>query len=177
MMDGRVRLCHAAGRAKAHGPAPTSVRRLAAVALLLGAAAAQAAPSTFGTIVGNAVLCLDEIDNKYFYSYLSTSFGPAYKREGGAYWFKADATLWGATITDVIVSDDTSALTFLGVVADATPETVDAAIVAAAGLHHAKLDAGAYPVRESSPGSKIVYFRTKSKVFCAKYKPLPPGRK
>ena len=179
MMDWRVKVCTAAWRATTPFPAPTSVplRRLAAVALLVCGAAAQAAPSTFGTVVGNAVLCLDEIDNKYFYSYLSSSFGPAYKREGGAYWFKADATLWGASITDVIVSDDTSALTFLGVVADATPEVVDAAIVAAAGLHYTKLDAGAYPVRESSPGSKIVYFRTKSKVFCAKYKPLPPGRK
>jgi hypothetical protein len=158
------------------------LRRRALAALLGGAcacafAAAQAVPSTFGTVVGNAVLCLDHIDNAYFHAYLSNSFGPAYKREGGAYWFKADATLWGATITDVIVSDDTSALTFVGVVADATPEKTEAAIVAAAGLHYNKLDAGMYPVRESSPGSKIVYFRTKSKVFCAKYKPLPPGRK
>ncbi|MEC5162968.1 MULTISPECIES: hypothetical protein [unclassified Janthinobacterium] len=182
MMDWRVKMCNAAWRAKAYWPAPpppsaAPLRRLAALALCVCGAAAQAAPSTFGSVVGNAVLCLDEIDNKYFYSYLSSAFGPAYKREGGAYWFKADATLWGASITDVIVSDDTSALTFLGVVADATPETVDAAIVAAAGPRYAKRDAGAYPVRESSPGSKIVYFRTKSKVFCAKYKPLPPGRK
>ncbi|MDC8757430.1 hypothetical protein [Janthinobacterium fluminis] len=160
-------------------PPAAPLRRLAAVALLAGAGAAAqaAAPSTFGTIVGNAVLCLDQIDNAYFHAYLSTSFGPAYKREGGAYWFKADASLWGAAITDVIVSDDTSALTFVGVVADTTPEKIDEAIVAAAGLHYKKIDASKYPVRESSPGSKIVYFRTKSKVFCAKYKPLPPGNK
>lgn len=162
--------------------AAAPLRRRAFAALLGGAwvcadAAAQAVPSTFGTVVGNAVLCLDHIDNAYFHAYLSKSFGPAYKREGGAYWFKADATLWGAAITDVIVSDDSSALTFVGVVADATPEKTEAAIAAAAGLRYNKLDAGIYPVRESSPGSKIVYFRTKSKVFCAKYKPLPPGRK
>ena len=157
------------------GAATLAAGVLLSGALLAGAASAQAAvPSTFGTIVGNAVLCLDHIDNAYFYSYLSTSFGPAYKREGGAYWFKADTTLWGATITDVIVSDDTSALTFLGVVADATPDKIDGAIQEAAGLHYAKTDASAYPVRESNPGGKIVYFRAKSKVFCAKYKPLPP---
>ena len=150
--------------------------RLAALALCLCLCAwSQAAPpSTFGSVVGNAVLCLDHIDNAYFYSYLSRSFGPAYKREGGAYWFKADATLWGAPITDVIVSDDSSALTFLGVVADVTPEKIDEAIVAASGLHYTKLDAGKFPVRESNPGSKIVYFRSKAKVFCAKFKPLPP---
>ncbi|MET3130831.1 hypothetical protein AAKU55_001089 [Oxalobacteraceae bacterium GrIS 1.11] len=149
--------------------------RLAACALLACAGGAQAVPSTFGTVVGNAVLCLDHIDNAYFYTYLSSAFGPFYKHEGGAYWFKADATLWGAPITDVIVSDDTSRLVFLGVVADTTPEKIDAAIVAAAGLHYIKSDAGQYPVRVSKPGSKIVYFKTKAKVFCAKYKPLAPG--
>lgn len=151
-------------------------RRLAGLsaALLAGCGAAQAAPSTFGTMIGNAVLCLDHIDNAYFYSYLSTSFGPAYKHEGGAYWFKTDGTLWGVSITDVIVSDDTSPLTFLGAVADTTPEKLDQAIVAAAGLHHIPANASAFAVRASGPGSEIIYFNTKSKVFCAKYKPLPP---
>lgn len=49
-------------------------------------------PSTFGQVVGNAVLCIDQIDNKAFYAYLLTAFGPAYKHEGGAYWFRTDAT-------------------------------------------------------------------------------------
>jgi hypothetical protein len=114
-------------------------------------------PSTFGQVVGNAVLCIDQIDNKAFYAYLLTAFGPAYKHEGGAYWFRTDATLWGAPITDVIVSDDTSPLVFMG-------------------LRFNKLDNSAFPVRGSVPGSKIVYFRSKAKVYCAKYKPLPPAR-
>lgn len=147
---------------------------LAAAALLLACCGAlRAAPSTFGSVIGNALLCLDHLDNTYFYSYLSASFGPAYKREGGAYWFKTEATLWGAPITDVIVSDDSSALVFLGAVADTTPEKLDQAIAAAAGLHHAKADDSAFPVRQANPGSKIIYFDTKSKVYCAKYKPLP----
>ena len=33
-------------------------------------------PSTFGQVVGNAVLCVDQIDNKAFYAYLLTAFGP-----------------------------------------------------------------------------------------------------
>ncbi|HAT29455.1 MAG TPA: hypothetical protein DCW29_00965 [Janthinobacterium sp.] len=146
-------------------------------ALLASAGAAAAPPSTFGTIVGNAVLCLDEVDNAYFYDYLTTAFGPYYKHEGGAFWFKADAALWGAPVNDVIVSDDTSALTFLGVVADLAPDKLEEAIVAASGLHFVKSDASAFPVRESRPGSKIVFFRSKSKVYCAKYKPLAPGLK
>jgi len=130
--------------------------------------------STFGSIVGNAILCRSATDNAYFYSYLLAAFGPAYKQEGGAHWFRADASLWGTTITDVIVSDDSSALVFVGAVADATPEKLDEAIAAAAGLHHMKADQSAFPVREAAPGSKIVYFNTKSKIYCAKYKALPP---
>ena len=136
----------------------------------------KAAPSTFGQVVGNAVLCIDQIDNKAFYAYLLTAFGPAYKHEGGAYWFRTEATLWGAPVTDVIVSDDTSALVFMGVVADSTPEKLEPAIRSASGLRFNKLDNSAFPVRGSMPGSKIVYFRSKAKVYCAKYKPLPPAR-
>lgn len=157
-----------------------SLRSLVAAPLLLSlllacGVARAVAPSTFGTIVGNAVLCLDQVDNKYFYSYLTTAFGPAYKHEGGAYWFKADTTLWGATIEEVIVSDDTSALTFVGLVADSTPEKLEEGITSASGLHYVKLDASVFPVREASPGSRIVYFRKKAKVFCSRYKPLPPA--
>ncbi len=32
----------------------------------------------------------------------------------------------------------------------------------------------AFPVREAKPASRIVYFDTKSKIYCAKFKPLPP---
>lgn len=139
-------------------------------------AQAKTPPTTFGQVVGNAVLCVDQIDNKAFYAYLLTAFGPAYKHEGGAYWFRTDASLWGAPITDVIVSDDTSALVFMGVVADTTPEKLEPAIRSASGMRFSKLDNSAFPVRGSVPGSKIVYFRSKAKVYCAKYKPLPPAQ-
>jgi hypothetical protein len=61
---------------------------LAALLLAWGCGGAQAAvPTTFGTIVGNALLCRDEVDNKYFYNYVLNALGPAYKHDGGAYWF------------------------------------------------------------------------------------------
>lgn len=147
---------------------------LVLLALLASTGARAAVPSTFGTIVGNAVLCLDEVDNKYFYSYFATAFGPAYKHEGGAYWFKAQATLWGTPVIDVIISDDTSRVVFVGAVIDATPPKVEEAVLAASGMHFTKRDATKYPIRESSPGSQIVYFDKKAKIFCSKYKPLPP---
>ncbi len=146
----------------------------AAGALLsFACAASMAAPSTFGPVIGSAVLCRSQLDNAYFYDYLSTAFGPSYKHEGGAYWFKADGNLWGTAVTDVMVSDDTSDIIFLGAVTDSAPDKLDEAIRAAVGVRHDATDKSAFPVRESRPGSKIVYFKTKSKVFCAKYKPLP----
>ncbi len=133
-------------------------------------------PSTFGTIFGNAVLCIDQVDSAYFYEYLSTSFGPPYKREGGAYWFRAaDARLWGTEVTDVIVSDDSSELVFVAAVLEATPEELDLAISTAAGVRHIAVDQSAFPVRQARPGSKIVYFNTRSKIYCLRYKQLPPG--
>jgi hypothetical protein len=147
-----------------------------AVACCLPLSAAQAAPSTFGTIFGNALLCIDQVDSAYFYEYLSTSFGPPYKREGGAYWFSADAArLWGIETTDVIVSDDSSDLVFVAAVLEATPEELDLAISSAAGLRHIAVDQSAFPVRQARPGSKIVYFNTRSKIYCLRYKQLPLG--
>lgn len=150
----------------------------AAFAAVLGIAAPQAgaAPSTFGPVIGNALLCRSHLDNAYFYSYLSSAFGPSYKHEGGAWWFKADGTLWGAPVTDIIVSDDTSELVFVGAVTESTPEKLDEAIRAAVGTRHRAQDNSAFPVRMSGPGSQIVYFNNKSKIYCAKYKPLPPAR-
>ncbi|MFZ3287483.1 MAG: hypothetical protein WA191_11635 [Telluria sp.] len=147
-----------------------------AAALCLAAALSQAAPSTFGPVIGSAILCRSHLDNAYFRSYLSDAFGPSYKREGGAYWFKADAMLWGASVSDIIVSDDTSELTFVVAVSDTEPEALDEAIRGAVGVRHYKADDSAFPVRQSRPGSKIVYFNSKSKIYCARYKSMPADR-
>ncbi|CUI08077.1 hypothetical protein [Massilia antarctica] len=146
------------------------------LALLAAPASALAAPSTFGPVIGSAILCRSQLDNAYFHDYLVSAFGPSYKHEGGAYWFKADATLWGANVTDIMISDDTSELVFVAAVADTTPDKLEESIRSAVGVRHLSMDNSRYPVRASNPGSKIVYFKTKSKIYCAKYKPLPVGR-
>ena len=155
---------------------PGALMRRLCVLLLLPCAMAHGAPTTFGPVIGSALLCRSHLDNAYFYSYLSTAFGPSYKHEGGAYWFKADGNLWGAPVSDILLSDDTSDLVFVGAVSDSAPDKLEQAIRAASGLRHNVADSSAFPVRESAPGSKIVYFNTKSKIYCAKYKPLPTLR-
>ncbi|MDL2357167.1 MAG: hypothetical protein QFF03_18080 [Pseudomonadota bacterium] len=157
--------------------APAARAAFAAALLWIVAPLAGAAPSTFGPVIGNALLCRSHLDNAYFYAYLASAFGPSYKHEGGAWWFKSDgASLWGAQVTDVIVSDDTSELVFVGAVTVGAPEKLDDAIRAAVGIRYRALDGSAFPVRASNPGSQIVYFNDNAKIFCAKYKPLPPAR-
>ena len=156
--------------------AGAALAALAALAVLpAGGARAQSVPTTFGTVIGNGLLCRDQTANFYYYDYLFKAFGPAYKHDGGAFWFKTDgANLWGTPVSEVMVSDDTSTYIFVGAVAEATPEELEKAIIAQVGVHYARIDTSAFPVREAKPASRIVYFDTKSKIYCAKYKPLPP---
>jgi hypothetical protein len=153
---------------------------LLALALALAAAPARAQdkpPSTLSPVIGAALLCHDQLDNAYFYRWLKTHFGPAYKHEGGAFWFRTgEATLWGAPVSDVLVSDDTSEWVFVGAVTDMPPDELEQSISKAAGVHHIAADASRYPLRVSVPGSTIAYYNAKSKIYCAKFKSLPPRR-
>lgn len=157
-------------------PRMARVAQAAAGAVLTCAcAAASALPSTFEPTVGGALLCRSQLDNAYVHAYLSTAFGPPYKHEQGAYWFKLDATLWGKPVQEVMVSDDSSALVFVAAVADSKPEELAEAIRSSAGIRHRAVDASAFPLRVSNPGSVIAYQNNKSKIYCARYKPLPPA--
>jgi hypothetical protein len=161
--------------------AVTPLRRAILLALVFASAAhAQTQdkqPSTFAPVIGAALLCHDHLDNAYFYSWLKTHFGPAYKHEGGAYWFRTgETTLWGAPVTEVMVSDDTSEWVFVGAVAEVAPDELEQDIRKAAGVRHVAADASPYPLRVSVPGSTIAYYNSKSKIYCAKFKPLPPRR-
>ena len=155
-------------------PAFTRLTALACLATAsFLAAPASAMPSTFGTVIGNALLCRSHLENRYFHDYLTASFGPAYKREGGAYWFKTEATLWGAEVKEVMVSDDTSELVFIAAITESTPQELESAIRAAAGTSFRAVDATPFPLRVSNPGSTIAYMNDKSKIYCAKFKSIP----
>ena len=161
--------------------APHSLRQVlswAALALALVPAwmPAAAAPSTFGPVIGSALLCRSQLDNAYFHAYLSQAFGPPYKREGGAWWFKLDASLWGAQVTEVMVSDDTSNLVFVAAMTDSKPDELQQSIRTFAGIAFVAADASPHPLRKSNAGSTIAYARDKSKIYCAKFKPQPPAR-
>lgn len=153
------------------------LRRLTCLAFLALSPLVHAAPPThFGVVMGNGLLCRDETSNRYYFDYMVQYFGQPYKREGGAYWFRTpEATLWNTPIREVMVSDETFTYSFVAAVADATPENLEKAIQGQEGLQYAKIDTSRFPVRETRAGSRIVYFATRSKIFCAKFKPLPPA--
>lgn len=149
-----------------------------AIAAAPGLSRAQAGgkpPSTFGPVIGSALLCRDQLDNRYFYSYMTAFFGAPYKHEGGAFWFRTpDTTLWGAPVSEVMVSDDTSEKVFLAAVAEVPPDQLEQSVRTVSGIHYLAADATAYPLRVSNLGGTIAYYNTKSKIYCAKFKPLPP---
>lgn len=165
--------------------APSALPRLSALGLsalivmgglFTASGDCQAAPpSTFGTTVGYTLLCLNPLDEIFFRYYLIQSFGKPYKREGGAYWFKTDANLWGFPVTDMLVSDESSNYTFLAAVLDAKPDKLSEAILANAGIRHNAIGTSRFPVRQSAPGSQIIHFQQKSKIFCAKSRYLVPN--
>lgn len=166
----------------AHAPSqPPAVPRMMwqgflCALLAMSCPQAPAAPSTFGPVIGSALLCRSQLDNAYFHAYLSQAFGPPHKREGGAYWFKVEASLWGAQVTEVMVSDDTSDLVFVAALLDGKPEDLQQSVRTAAGIAFTAADGSRYPLRKSNGGSTIAYARDKSKIYCAKFKPQPPAR-
>lgn len=133
------------------------------------AGAGGSPPSTFGSTMGPALLCVDQIDPFYFWSYLSQFFGPPYKAEGGAYWFKVQGTLWGAAITDVLVSDGASEQVFLAAVFKENPAKLSSAITESSGMRYGSEDASQFSPLVSALGSKIIYSGQGSKIYCAKY--------
>jgi hypothetical protein len=141
---------------------------LCAAALLTVVLPASAVPSTFGTVIGDALLCTSKLDTTYLYNYLALTFGQPYKHEGGAYWFKTPVTLWGAPMTDVLISDKDSPQLFIAAVAEATPEALVSDIANVANMRFTPTSLSATPVRISQTASTIVYFQRKSKIFCAR---------
>lgn len=141
---------------------------------LLTATSAMAAPTTFGTQIGHALLCMDQLNSNFFYDYLKTFFGPPYKKADGAYWFRVDnnTNLWGMKVTEVLVGDLSSDIEFIAAVFDTKPETLSDAVTQHMGIRYQALDHSAYPVRESNKGSRIIYAVNQSKMYCAKSKQL-----
>lgn len=148
----------------------------ALAAALVAPAAGAAVPTHFGVVMGNGLLCRDQTSNRYYFDYMVQHFGQPYKQEGGAYWFRTpQALLWGFPVREVIVSDETFRYSFVGAVADTTPDKLEAAIAKQDGVRYAKIGSSATPVREAKAGGRIVYFDRRSKIYCAKFRPLPPA--
>jgi len=113
---------------------------LIAVALATCAACCYAAgpKPDFSVTIGPAILCRDKLDMKFFYDYLTASFGPSYKQEQGAYWFRTKTQLFGKDIKEIFISDQSSDWIFVGAIFNAKPDDLAKAVQASAGTIFAK---------------------------------------
>jgi hypothetical protein len=121
----------------------------------------------FGVIIGPAALCRDRLDMKFYYDYLTASFGPSYKREQGAFWFKAKAQLFGQEVKEIFISDQSSNWAFVGVIFNAKPDDLAKSVQAAAGSIHTKNSASyQYSPYQAQGTSEIMWQDKNAKLLC-----------
>lgn len=157
-----------AGRAARRKPAAGRCRACAAIVGLLASTGLWPDDSTFSATFGPAILCLDDLEPGYFYNYLRQRQRP-YKIEQGAYWFKTSDQLFGAPLTEVFVSDDSSRYAFVGAVSTLSPSELAATVSAAApagGSFKRLSRTDRYSIYASPIGSVIAYQGNKGKIFC-----------
>jgi hypothetical protein len=147
--------------------------------ILAGPLQVSAQPSTFSPTIGAAITCLDHLEPGYYYNYLVKHFGPPYKQEGGAYWFKTKAQLWTIPVSEVFVSEHYQGYYFIGVVSDLPPDKLTEALTkdAIGGVTYFK----AIPDWQHSPyfaraGGEVVWHEgKKGKAFCKVHNIRHPG--
>lgn len=140
------------------------------LALLVSDANALGPRPDFGVMVGSAILCRDKMDMKFFYDYLKSSFGNAYKRDQGAYWFRAQAQLFGKQTSDVFISDQSSEWVFIGVIFKTKPSDLAQAVRDSTGVAFDKTYSGyQYSPYQTQGTSEIMWQTNDSKLLCRRY--------
>jgi len=130
-----------------------------------------AAPTTFETVIGSALLCNDQIDPVYFKDYLIRFYKNPYKTEGEAYWFKPDPAqrLYDLELTDIYVSTESSRYAFLGVIFKEKLDTAKKKMLEIRGVSY--LPFSGDTVLRSAQGSFLIeYDKTKTKLYCVKHR-------
>jgi hypothetical protein len=142
---------------------------LCMAALMGGISGAKAMPTTFGTVIGHAILCIDTVDPGVFQQYLDTHFGPAYKHADGALWFKTpNAKLWGEKVEEVFLSDNEQRFVFIGARITPPPEALAKTLREKTGFAFEPYYQVDNPVRVARTGSILVYDEKKSRLYCAR---------
>ena len=129
-----------------------------------------ATPSTFEPVIGNALLCQDEIDPPYFQEYLTTHFNKPIKTEGGAYWYKPDGVLlFGMEVDQIFVSTGGEQVNFVGIIFNSQLTEARQRI-----YQYKKIQFSPDPnekILRSDLGSHLMeYGNAKAKLFCVKYR-------
>lgn len=132
---------------------------------------AFASPTTFEPVIGNALLCRDQIDPVYFTDYLTRFYQNPYKNEGEAYWFKPDGgqKLYDMVMTDIYVSTEDSRYLFLGVIFRESLDSARKKILAMKGIEFLPFTGDT--VLRSAQGSFLIeYDNGQTKLYCVKHR-------
>lgn len=132
---------------------------------------AFASPTTFEPVIGNALLCRDQIDPTYFADYLTRFYQTPYKNEGEAYWFKPDGgqKLYDMVMTDIYVSTEDSRYLFLGVIFRESLDSARKKILAMKGIEFLPFTGDT--VLRSAQGSFLIeYDNSQTKLYCVKHR-------
>lgn len=135
---------------------------------------ALASPTTFEPVIGNALLCRDQIDPVYFTDYLTRFYKEPYKNEGEAYWFKPDAgqKLYDMVMTDIYVSTEDSRYLFLGVIFREPLDSARKKMLAMKGIEFLPFNGDT--VLRSAQGSFLIeYDNSQTKLYCVKHRIVP----
>lgn len=107
------------------------------------------------------------MDMRFFYDYLTASFGPSYKRAQGAYWFRAKTQLFGKDVKEVFISDQSSDWIFVGALFNTKPDDLAKAVQVSAGTNFIKTVSGyQYSPYQSQGTSEIMWQDKDSKLLC-----------
>ena len=147
------------------------IKQLALLLLGLHAGSSLAAPTTFETVIGNALLCNDHIDPAYFKDYLIRFFKQPYKTEGEAFWFKPEPSqrLFGLELIDMYVSTEDSKYSFVGVVFKEKLDISRKKMLEIKDVNY--LPFSSDTVLRSAQGSFLIEYDTsKTKLYCVKHR-------
>lgn len=135
--------------------------------LALAPAPLIAAPTTFEPVIGNALLCRDQIDPDYFKDYLTRFYQNPYKTEGEAYWFKPDPDqkIYDMEMADIFVSTEDSRYSFLGVIFRETLDSARKKMLEMKGIEYLPFS-GDKALRSAQGSFLIEYNTTQSKLYC-----------
>ena len=90
--------------------------------------------NNFNLTIKDGLLCNDVLDIELYYSLLYKKFGKPIQKEG-ALWFKGNENIYGQSVEEFFISDNTSEYEFIGVIVNQKPTDLVNTLKSAPGIN------------------------------------------